>query len=314
MSFSLKTYPQTAQFTGVDRPVLTTGTFDGVHLGHKRILERLVELGQEVNGETAMLTFFPHPRMVLHPEDHGLQLLTTPSEKAELLSQAGIQHLIVQPFNTELARMTATHYIRDMLVREIGVHTMVVGYDHHFGRNREGDFENLLEFSDVYGFRVEEIPAWQIDEVSVSSTKIREALLTGDVATAERYLGYRYGLDGTVVRGQQLGQKLGAPTANIRPEFDWKLVPGNGVYAAHVVVDGHQHPAVVNIGQRPTLGDGLERTIEAHLLRFEGDLYQRNVRLVMGAFLRGERKFSDPGALKEQIAQDVLHAHAYFEG
>ena len=314
MSLGLKTYPQTAQFAGVARPVLTTGTFDGVHLGHRRILDRLVELSEQVEGETAMLTFFPHPRMVLHPEDHGLQLLTTPSEKAALLAEAGIQHLIVQPFTPELARMTATHYIRDLLVRDIGVHTMVVGYDHHFGRNREGDFDNLVEFSEVYGFNVEEIPAWQIDEVSVSSTKIREALLAGDVATAERYLGYRYGLDGTVVPGQQLGQQLGAPTANIQPEFDWKLVPGNGVYAAHVVVDGQAHPAVVNIGNRPTLGEGLERTIEAHLLHFEGNLYQRNVRLVMGAFLRGERKFSDAEALKEQILQDVSHAHAYFEG
>ncbi|MGC6532683.1 MAG: riboflavin biosynthesis protein RibF [Flavobacteriales bacterium] len=310
----MKTYPQTAQFAGVARPVLTTGTFDGVHLGHRRILDRLVELSEQVEGETAMLTFFPHPRMVLHPEDHGLQLLTTPSEKSALLAEAGIKHLIVQPFTPELARMTATHYIRDLLVREIGVHTMVVGYDHHFGRNREGDFDNLVEFSEVYGFNVEEIPAWQIDEVSVSSTKIREALLAGDVATAERYLGYRYGLDGTVVPGQQLGQQLGAPTANMQPEFNWKLVPGNGVYAAHVVVDGQEHPAVVNIGNRPTLGDGLERTIEAHLLHFEGNLYQRNVRLVMGAFLRGERKFSDAEALKEQISQDVRHAHAYFEG
>ena len=310
----MKTYPQTAQFAGVVRPVLTTGTFDGVHLGHRRILDRLVELAQQVDGETAMLTFFPHPRMVIHPEDHGLQLLTTPSEKVALLAEAGIQHLIVQPFTPELARMTATHYIRDLLVRDIGVHTMVVGYDHHFGRNREGDFDNLVEFSEVYGFTVEEIPAWQIDEVSVSSTKIRGALLAGDVATAERYLGYRYGLDGTVVPGQQLGQQLGAPTANIQPEFDWKLVPGNGVYAAHVVIDGQAHPAVVNIGNRPTLGDGLERTIEAHLLHFEGNLYQRKVRLVMGAFLRGERKFSDAEALKEQIVQDVRHAHAYFEG
>ncbi len=314
MSLGLKTYPQTAQFAGVARPVLTTGTFDGVHLGHRRILDRLVELSEQVEGETAMLTFFPHPRMVLHPEDHGLQLLTTPSEKAALLAEAGIKHLIVQPFTPELARMTATHYIRDLLVRDIGVHTMVVGYDHHFGRNREGDFDNLMEFSEVYGFNVEEIPAWQIDEVSVSSTKIREALLGGEVATAERYLGYRYGLDGTVVPGQQLGQQLGAPTANIQPEFNWKLVPGNGVYAAHVVVDGQEHPAVVNIGNRPTLGDGLERTIEAHLLHFEGNLYQRNVRLLMGAFLRGERKFSDAEALKEQISQDVRHAHAYFEG
>lgn len=314
MSLGLKTYPQTAQFAGVVRPVLTTGTFDGVHLGHRRILDRLVELAQQVDGETAMLTFFPHPRMVLHPEDHGLQLLTTPSEKVALLAEAGIQHLIVQPFTPELARMTATHYIRDLLVRDIGVHTMVVGYDHHFGRNREGDFDNLVEFSEVYGFTVEEIPAWQIDEVSVSSTKIRGALLAGDVATAERYLGYRYGLDGTVVPGQQLGQQLGAPTANIQPEFAWKLVPGNGVYAAHIVIDGQAHPAVVNIGNRPTLGDGLERTIEAHLLHFEGNLYQRKVRLVMGAFLREERKFSDAEALKEQIVQDVRHAHAYFEG
>lgn len=310
----MKTYPESAQFAGVARPVLTTGTFDGVHRGHRTILNRLVELAQEVGGETAMLTFFPHPRMVLHPEDHGLQLLTTPNEKAALLAEAGIQHLIVQPFTTELARMTATQYIRDLLVRDIGVHTMVVGYDHHFGRNREGDFNNLVEFSEVYDFNVEEIPAWQIDEVSVSSTKIRQALLAGDVSTAERYLGYAYGLDGTVVPGQQIGQRLGAPTANIRPEFDWKLVPGNGVYAAHVHLDGKAHPAVVNIGNRPTLGDGLERTIEAHLLHFEGNLYQHNVRLVMGSFLREERKFSDAEALKEQILQDVQHAHAYFEG
>lgn len=292
--------------------MLTIGTFDGVHLGHRRILQQLLELSKEYDGETAVLTFYPHPRMVLYPEDHGLRLLSSPEEKALLFEEAGINHLIVQPFTEAFSRMTATEYIRELLVGAIGVHTVVVGYDHHFGRNREGDFGNLKEFSEIYSFNVLEIPAWQIDEVNVSSTKIRRALDEGSVEIANSYLGYNYGISGKVVKGQGLGSKLGIPTANLKLGFRWKLIPGNGVYVARVEVKGEHWPAVVNIGNRPTIGEGLERSIEAHLIGFEGNLYEEQAVIRFEQRLREERKFSDTDALREQILLDRDQALQFF--
>lgn len=284
--------------------MLTTGTFDGVHKGHRAILDELKATAERVGGETVMLTFFPHPRMVLHPEDHGLRLLNSPEEKQDRLKAAGIDHLIVHPFTPEFARMTALEYVRDLLVRDIKVHTVVVGYDHHFGRNREGDFSDLMDFADTYQFEVEEISASQIDEVNVSSTKIRHALLEGQVAQANRFLGYRYPISGTVVHGREVGRTLGMPTANIQPDFKWKLTPGIGVYAAWAVVDGARFPAAVNIGMRPTIGKDEAPTIEAHLIGFQGDLYDRKVTLEFDQRIREERKFSDLEALKAQMLLD----------
>lgn len=308
----MKRYTDPTTFADVERPMLTIGTFDGVHLGHRRILQQLLELAQNHDGETAVLTFYPHPRMVLHPEDHGLRLLSSPDEKARLFEEAGIDHLIVHPFTEAFSRMTATEYIRELLVGAIGVHTVVVGYDHHFGRNREGDFGDLKEFSEVYNFNVLEIPAWQIDEVNVSSTKIRRALDEGKVDTANSYLGYTYSMEGTVVKGQGLGSQLGIPTANLKPGFRWKLIPGNGVYIARVEAGGKPWPAVVNIGNRPTIGEGLEQSIEAHLIGFEGNLYGEQAVIRFEQRLREERKFSDTEALREQILQDREQALQFF--
>lgn len=308
----MKTYTDSAQFSGISKPILTTGTFDGVHLGHRVILKRVVELAEKNGGEATMLSFFPHPRMVLYPDDHGLQLLSTPGEKERLLADCGIQHHIVQPFTEAFARLSVTEYIRGLLVRSIGVHTVVVGYDHHFGRNREGDFKDLVEFSEIYNFAVEEIPAWQIQDVNVSSTKIREALHVGDVARANSYLGYTYGVQGSVVRGQQLGRTLGIPTANLQPEFSWKLIPAGGVYAGKVFVEGRAMDAVINIGRRPTVDSDGEQTIEAHVLGQEIDLYDKHIRLEFEHRLRDERTFSDVNALKEQILQDIQQAKSLF--
>ncbi|MGB2371972.1 MAG: bifunctional riboflavin kinase/FMN adenylyltransferase, partial [Flavobacteriales bacterium] len=212
----MKVYHSISDFQNVSRPILTTGTFDGVHFGHKIIIDRLKEIAKNQNGETVLLTFSPHPRMVLFPDDHNLQLINTLDEKIKLLEQAGIEHLIIHPFTMAFSRTTSMQFVRDIIVNELNTHKLVIGYNHHFGRNREGSFEHLKEYAPLYGFEVEEISAQLIDDVSISSTKIRNSLLSGDVSKAADYLGYNYPLKGQVIEGQQIGRTLGFPTANLK--------------------------------------------------------------------------------------------------
>ncbi|MDX5326804.1 MAG: bifunctional riboflavin kinase/FAD synthetase, partial [Bacteroidota bacterium] len=295
----MKIYHSIDEFPGSEFAVATTGTFDGVHIGHQRILKRLVEVAHQNNGESVLLTFHPHPRLVLHP-DLELKLLTNLEEKAEFLESTGIDHLIIHPFTIEFSRTTSLDFVRNILVNKIGVKRLVIGYDHHFGRNREGSFEHLKEFGPVYGFEVEEIPAQDVDDVKVSSTKIRKALSEGDVKIANQYLGHPFVLTGTVVKGDQLGSKIGYPTANIELHDANKLIPEDGVYAVKVrrLRTGENLLGMCNIGRRPTVS-GKEKTIEVNLFDFKDDLYGEKLRVDFVDFIRKERRFDHVEALSE---------------
>ncbi|MFZ6050860.1 bifunctional riboflavin kinase/FAD synthetase [Halocola ammonii] len=309
----MKIYRDISSFKNVEKPIFTTGTFDGVHIGHQKIISRLKDIARQKRGETVMLTFHPHPRMVLFPDDHGLELLSTPDEKAELLEKAGIDHLIVYPFTEEFSRMTAVEYVRDLLVNQIGVDTVVVGYDHHFGRNREGDFEQLKEFAQVYNFDVEEIPALDIENVNVSSTKIRKALAAGDVKRAHQFLNHPYTISGTVVRGEGLGKKIGFPTANISVEESYKLIPAKGVYAVKAEIGEQTFDGMLNIGTRPTVTNEDRQTIEVHLFGLESEIYGSRVTLSLMDRIRDEVQFNSIEELKEQLKKDKKNSKSILE-
>ena len=268
----MKVYTSIEEFQNVDRPIVTTGTFDGVHFGHRKIIDRLKKVAQNCDGETVLLTFSPHPRMVLFPDDQDLKLLNTIEEKKQLLEKAGVQHLIVHSFTKEFSRISSINFVRDVLVNKLNTHKLVIGYNHHFGRNREGSFEHLQEFAPLYGFDVEEIPVQLLDNMGVSSTKIRKALFQGNVETAAEYLGYKYQLSGTVVKGNAIGRTIGFPTANLKLVDAKKIIPNDGVYAVWVTVDGVSYKGMMNIGKKPTINN-LTRTLEVHLLEFEQDIY-----------------------------------------
>ncbi|HEU4719142.1 MAG TPA: bifunctional riboflavin kinase/FAD synthetase [Bacteroidia bacterium] len=307
----MKVYNDISEFGHVAVPVLTTGTFDGVHRGHMQIISRLKESSRSMNGETVIFTFFPHPRMVLFP-DHRQVLLNTLREKTAKLEEAGIDHLIIQPFTREFSMLSSKDFIEKILVEKIHTRKLVIGYDHHFGRNREGSFEHLRNSGPVYGFEVEEIPAKLIDNVSVSSTRIRHSLEKGDVESANANLGYRYPLTGMVVKGRQLGRTIGFPTANILVEDPYKLVPADGVYAVMVKRGNETHKGMLNIGMRPTV-DGRERTIEVNILDFDADLYGETLTLEFVKRLRDEIKFSGLEELKKQLFADRTHAMGILE-
>src|SRR4051812_21803731 len=242
----MKVYTHIEDFKDVKNPVVTTGTFDGVHLGHQKIISRLKEAAREENGETVLLTFYPHPCMVLFPEDNDLKLINTQEEKIELLEQYGIDHLIIYPFTKEFSRLTSVEFVRNILVNSIGTKRLVIGYNHHFGRNREGSFEHLKEYGPLYGFEVEEIPAKDIDSIEISSTKIRNALQTGDVKTAASYLGHEFSITGKVVDGKKIGREIGYPTANLFVDDKYKIIPADGVYAVKVRHDNSEYGGMLN--------------------------------------------------------------------
>lgn len=306
----MKIYHSAEEFKGCPHPVLTTGTFDGVHIGHKKIIKRLKEIAKRNGGETVMLTFHPHPRMVLFPDDDSLKLLNTQEEKIELLREAGIDHLVIHPFSMEFSRMKALEYVRDLLVNDLKVKTMVVGYDHHFGRNREGNFENLVEFGHIYGFDVEEISALEIDEVNVSSTKIRKALKEGNVKKAATYLGYNYPISGIVAHGDKIGTELGFPTANLNVEDKYKLIPAEGVYAVKVQLRGEEYPGMLNIGKRPTLSDSGAKRIEVNLFNFDDKIYDEKITLRLIDRIRDEQRFDSLELLSAQLDRDREIARA----
>ncbi len=300
-------------FEATSKVVLTTGTFDGVHLGHKKIIERLTELSKKLNGESVLLTFTPHPRLVLFPENNDLRLLNTQEEKNQLLAKSGIDHLIIHPFTREFSRLSSLEFVRDLLVNQANIHTLVIGYNHHFGRNREGGYESLEEFAEVFGFHLEEIPAEDLDNVNISSTKVRAALEEGNASLAKDYLGYEYSLTGKVVEGNKIGRSLGYPTANLEVQDRNKLVPCNGVYAVKVSVGPDEYKGMLNIGFRPTVnGDVGKRTIEVHLLDFEGDLYGREITVRFVKRIREEREFESVERLKEQLNIDFNNTQQIF--
>jgi riboflavin kinase/FMN adenylyltransferase len=291
----------------IPHPVLTAGTFDGVHVGHRRIIDRVNEAARQSGGESVLLTFEPHPRLVLFPEDNNLKLLTTREEKIELLEKAGVQNLVILPFTREFSRLTSQEYVRDILAGALHISRLVIGYDHQFGRNREGSIGQLREFAPQFGFEVEEIPAQDVDQVRVSSTKIRHALSDGDIHTANTFLTYPYLLSGNVVHGDKRGRTIGFPTANISVPDPLKLIPADGVYAVYAEVDNKKYEAMLNIGVRPTV-DGLHHKIEAHLLDWDGDLYGKDIRVWFKFRIRDEKKFDGIESLKTQLHKDAQEA------
>ncbi|RSK47748.1 bifunctional riboflavin kinase/FAD synthetase [Hymenobacter rigui] len=300
-----------AQFPHLGNAVVTSGTFDGVHIGHQQILRRLQETARQSGGPSVVITYWPHPRLVIgpppsHSEPLNLHLLNTLEERSAKLAEFGVDYLLIIPFTREFAGWTSEEYIQNILLRTVGTSKLVIGYDHRFGKNREGGFDYLSQHADRYGMTVEEIPREDVDAVGVSSTRIRRALEAGDVATANRHLGYDYPLTGTVVKGRQLGRTIGWPTANIHCEEPLKLIPARGVYAVlATTAAGTHHAAMLNIGVRPTVGGNLSQTVEAHLLDFDGDLYDQPLTVQFVARLRDEQKFDGLDALKAQLALDA---------
>jgi riboflavin kinase / FMN adenylyltransferase len=292
-----------ADFPSIAYAVVTSGTFDGVHVGHQKILFRLRELAKRNKGETVLLTYWPHPRLVLYPKEHHLRLLSTFEEKVALLRDFGIDHLIVLPFTPEFSQMSSVDFIQTILVDKIQTKCLVIGYDHKFGKNREGSFDYLQAHSKELGFAIEEISRQDIDAMGVSSSKIRTALESGDLPTATSYLGRPYSLTGEVVIGQQIGRSIGFPTANIQVRDDYKLLPKNGVYAVTVHLEDQQYKGMLNLGNRPTVS-GEQKTIEVHLFGFSGDLYHKQLTVNFIQFLREEIKFADLTALKTQLILD----------
>ncbi|MFN8351037.1 MAG: bifunctional riboflavin kinase/FAD synthetase [Flavobacteriales bacterium] len=304
----MRVHTDLATFTGVERPVLTTGTFDGVHLGHQTILHRLKEIAQREEGSSVLFTFYPHPRLVLQPTDNDLKLLNTQREKVELLEAAGIDHLLIIPFSRTFSRMHALDFVRDVLVDQLRIHAAVIGYDHRFGRNREGDIQLMQRLGEAYDFAVEEIPAQEIDRVKVSSTKIREALLKGDVQLAATLLGYAYPISGVVVKGDQRGRTIGFPTANVGVVDNFKLIPANGVYAVNVTLKEGVFQGMMNIGVRPTVEGAGERTLEVHVFGLEREIYGEPITVRLRHRIRDEVRFPGLDALKQQLERDKLEA------
>lgn len=303
----MKIYNHIDEFSGIDNPVVTIGTFDGVHVGHQKILQRVQEIAKKNQGESVLLTFFPHPRMVLFPEQNDIRLINTLDEKVGLLARTGIDHMIIHPFTPEFSKTTSLEFVRELLVKKIGAKKLVIGYDHHFGKNREGSFEHLKEFSHLYGFDVEEIPAQDVDHIHVSSTKIRKAIGRGDIDTANRYLGYDFLLKGTVVEGNKLGRTLGFRTANIYVEEKYKLIPDHGVYAVKVDILGQSFNGMLNIGTRPTV-QGRDRSIEVHIFDFDREVYNETIGIAFVDRIRDEVAFNGLDELKEQLNKDKTAA------
>ena len=286
-------------------PALTIGTFDGVHLGHRKIIDALRDRAQRIGGESVIFTFDPHPRKIVAPDELSLRLLTTLEEKITLFEQSGIDHLIVYPFTPDFSRLSYEEFVETILVNQINLKFLVVGYDHKFGKNREGDFEFLSECAARFDFQVEKLDVLLMNQANVSSTKIREAIQMGDFQTANDFLGYPFALTGTVVEGQKLGRKIQFPTANVQASDPDKIIPGYGVYAVKVKVNGQTLKGMLNIGSRPTVNHNADnRSIEVHILDFEADIYGQQIELVFFKKLREEQKFSSLEALKDQLAID----------
>ncbi|MCK8493395.1 MULTISPECIES: bifunctional riboflavin kinase/FAD synthetase [Spirosoma] len=289
--------------------VVTSGTFDGVHRGHQTILARLTEVAQNSDGESVLITYWPHPRTVVSNDSQDLKLLTTLDEKIELIEQAGVDHLVVIPFTRSFSELTSEQYIRQILIEKIGTKKLVIGYDHRFGRDREGGFDYIRAHQSEYGFEVEEIPRQDVEAVGVSSSKIRAALQEGNVHTANLFLGRQYSLTGTIIKGQQLGRTIGFPTANLQVDDPVKLVPANGVYAVDVLHDEQVHGGMLNIGFRPTVA-GTHQTIETYIFDFDKDIYGEHMTLRFREFLRPEQKFDGLPALVAQLKKDEQTARA----
>lgn len=326
----MKIYSQLSEFKKLSNAVVTIGTFDGVHYGHQKIIKRLCELAKSSGGESVILTFFPHPRMIIDPENQDLKLINTIKEKAEILAKLGVDHLIITPFTRDFSNLSAAAYIKDILVDQIGTKQIIVGYDHRFGKDRKGGMDDLIALSKVYDYAIEEIPEQDINDVAVSSTKIRTALLDGDVSLAAEYLGYHFSISGPVIKGDKIGRTIGFPTANIFVEETYKLIPSDGIYAVTIEMDeefgeeslelGDKTPnsqpitykGMAYIGQRPTI-NGMTRNIEVNIFDFNREIYGQNIKMNFLKFLRHDVKFTGLEALTVQLQQDKADTLAFFK-
>jgi riboflavin kinase/FMN adenylyltransferase len=307
----LKIYQSISDFFCNRKTIITIGTFDGVHLGHQKIVAQITKNAHALNCESLVLTFFPHPRMVLQ-EGTEMKQLNTLNEKIALLDNLGIDNLVVHPFDKEFSRLTAEEFVKKVLVDVFKIKKIIIGHDHRFGRNRTATIDDLINFGETYGFEVEQILAKEINEVSISSTKIRNALLEGNIELATNYLGYDYSLTGIISKGKQLGRTIGYPTANITIEEDYKLIPNNGVYIAKSVLNGKTVFGMMNIGNRPTV-DGTKQTIEINFFDFKQDLYGQKITISLLHRMRSEQKFESIDALKNQLEKDKKTALSFIE-
>lgn len=328
----MRIYHQLSEFKKLDNAVVTIGTFDGVHFGHQKIIKRLCELAKSSGGETVLLTFFPHPRMIIDPENQELKMINTIDEKAQILASLGIDHLIITPFTRDFSNLSPEEYIKNILVDAIGTKKIIIGYDHCFGKDRLGNIQTLTENAEAFGYEVEEIPEQDINDVAVSSTKIRKALLDGDVALANKYLGYAFSIYGPVIKGDKIGRTIGFPTANIFVAETYKLIPSDGIYAVTVEMDlevesekskvksdgtdlntqSSTFKGMAYIGQRPTI-NGMTRNIEVNIFDFNREIYGQNIKMNFLAFLRHDIKFTGLEALTKQLHKDKEDTLIFFK-
>lgn len=304
----MKVYHNIADFNHKSNSAVTIGMFDGVHLGHKSILQQLNRTAIAKGFQSVVLTFDPHPRQILFPEQKDLFLLSTPDEKSELIAQCGIEHLIYHPFSAEFANQSAESYVKNVLVDGLGARLLIIGYDHRFGKNREGTVELLNQLAEKFKFTVIETPALEVDTINISSSKIRKSITAGDLVTANQYLGYCYSFSGLVTEGKKLGRSIGYPTANITQIDSQKLIPANGVYAVYVKWDSKRFPAMLNIGTNPTTDQDALQKIEVHIHHFEGDIYGRKIEIEMHRRMRDEKKFNSIDELKQQLLLDKMES------
>jgi len=290
-------------------PVVTIGTFDGVHLGHREVISELKRISVLSGGDSVVFTFEPHPRIVIMPQEDSLRLLSTKDEKIRLMEEIGIDHLVIYPFTIEFSKLSYSEFVTNILVAKMNISSLVVGYDHRFGQGRKGNFNSLELLSDALKFKVEQLSQLQVGQEIVSSTKIRSALEAGDIAKANKYLGYRYMMSGKVIEGKQLGRTIGFPTANIENFDRHKLVPADGVYAVMVESGGVTYQGMLNIGYRPTVNYNVDhKSIEVNIFNFDNDIYNSDITINFVAKIRNEQKYSDIDALKEQLVRDRIIA------
>lgn len=299
----MKIHLGTEKIHEIENAVVTAGTYDGVHIGHQKILSRIRDVADKTNGQTVLITYWPHPRLVLNPLDNTLLLLSTFPEKANLLEAHGIDHLVKIPFTKGFASMSPEEYIQVVLHERINTSKMIIGYDHRFGKDRSGGLDELKAFAPKYNYTVEEISRQDIDEIGISSTKIRSALASGDIATANKYLGRNYSITGQVVHGNKLGRSIGYPTANIEVKEKYKLIPSDGVYAVKVCNKYTKFDGMLNIGQKPTVG-GENKTIEVNIFDFNQDIYNSEISIEFVDHIRNEMKFDSLDSLKHQLEND----------
>lgn len=319
----MKIYHQLSEFKKLANAVVTIGTFDGVHYGHQKIIKRLCELAKSTGGESVILTFFPHPRMIIDPENQDLKLINTINEKAKILADLGVDHLIITPFTRDFSNLSATDYIKDILVNQIGTKQIIVGYDHRFGKDRKGGMNDLIALSKVYDYAIEEIPEQDVNDVAVSSTKIRTAVLEGNVSLAAEYLGYNFSINGPVIKGDKIGRTIGFPTANIFVEETYKIIPSDGIYAVTIEMNAEAgvrssdsqlvtYKGMAYIGQRPTI-NGMTRNIEVNIFDFDREIYGQNIKMNFLKFLRHDVKFTGLEALTVQLHEDKVETLNFFK-